>query len=127
MRIRSIRPEFWLSSTVQAIDPKIVYVGALPPRPRDYYKLYAPTYARSFVYILSNLAEEVVYVGMSWNPGNRFDKHKRKRPWWSQVTHVVILQVDASNPDEAEALTRGLEILCIRRLAPTGNIAGVLA
>lgn len=119
-----IPDEFW-STTVQAIAPRIIYDGAFPQRSRDYYRLARGSWNRAYVYLLYGSDDNLLYVGRTHRPGNRFDKHRR-RDWWPEVAALVLLEVEGENADEAHALVKRLELRAIRTLYPELNVAGVL-
>jgi hypothetical protein len=124
MRIRSTKPEFWRSVTVSAVAPEVIYDGPMPTGRRPYAGLAPAVGCTEYVYLLFGEQDELVYVGRSFRPADRFTKHRRK-PWWPQVAGLVLLRITGATPREATALTDGLERLAIKRLGPTGNIAGV--
>lgn len=124
MRIRSTKPEFWRSERVASLPLEVAYDGPLPRGPRCYAENIPGVAPNSeYVYLLFGLGDELVYVGRAWRVADRLTKHRR-RPWWPRVTDAVLVRVQGSTPNEAAWLTRRLEALAIRDLAPSGNVAG---
>lgn len=124
MRIRSTKPEFWRSARIAAMDLTVVYDGPFPTGPRAY-ATHLPGVAPNaeYVYLLFNDMDQLVYVGRAWRPADRFTKHRRKA-WWPEVANLALVRVQGTSPDGATALTKLLEALAIRDLAPRSNIAG---
>lgn len=125
MRIRSIRPEFWSSEDIAAMDWQLVYDGPIPKRVNTIAPM---TSAAEYVYLLFGSSDELIYVGRSFRPADRFTKHRRK-PWWHLVSGVVIIRV-SDTPSHMRASWRDpgpntarLEALAIDRLRPPANIA----
>lgn len=125
MRIRSIRPEFWSSEDIAAMDWQPIYDGPVPKR----VNAIAPmSTAAEYVYLLFDSTDELIYVGRSFRPADRFTKHHRK-PWWARVESVVIIRVTEDPPHTRPPwMTYGpntarLEALAIDRLHPPANIA----
>ena len=103
-----------------------VYKGPFPATTDGYYSLVQPARRRCFVYVLFDDAGEVVYVGKSFRPGNRFDRHRRK-PWWDAVATIAILQIDGPDRYLVERAAFAAELDAIHTLHPRHNIVGVLA
>lgn len=128
-KVRTLYPEtvwrlpdtFW-TATPRALGAEVAYEGVMPSRPADYYDLGGRD-GHGYVYLLSGF--ELLYIGKSWCPGNRFDRHRR-RLWWPGVRHLTLLRVRGDDHEETGALMDGLETFAIRRLLPVHNIAKVV-
>lgn len=103
---------------------EVIYSGAMPSSPSDYYAIALGGSRMSYVYILTGERGDALYVGMSRRPGNRFDKH-RSRDWWGQVEGLTVWRVEGEDRWHADRNARRLEAHAIRELLPAYNIAGV--
>lgn len=102
---------------------KLIYSGPVPPRPADYYALTGRSgHAYGFVYTLWNGAEPL-YVGMSYTPGQRFDRHRRKF-WWRRVDWLELHVFHGDDRRSVRVAMLAAEPQAIRELRPTHNIAG---
>lgn len=102
MRIRSIKPEFWRS---QDIDPNNVQV----------FKDFGESgVGHEFLYLLSDSAGRLLYVGITWSPFVRWRAHRGKHPWWSTVAHASVWRCRDED-------ARHWETRCIRELEPLHN------
>ncbi|MGP9682050.1 GIY-YIG nuclease family protein [Brachybacterium sp. AOP3-A1-3] len=125
MRIRSIRPEFWSSEDIAAMDWQVTYDGPVPKRVNTIAPM---TSAAEYVYLLFDSLDELVYVGRSFRPADRFTKHRRKS-WWKRVATVAIVRITEAPPHTRPPwMTYGpntarFEALAIDRLNPPANIA----
>lgn len=45
------------------------------------------------LYRFYNAGDELLYVGLSVNPGNRFERHRQDKTWWSEVTRIEMEQL----------------------------------
>ena len=128
-KVRALHPDPWQlpetfwTVTPRALGTEVAFTGPMPTRPKDYYDLGGRD-GYGYVYLLAG--EFLVYVGKSWCPGNRFDKHRR-RDWWDLVDHLTLLRVRGDSTTETEALMDGLETFAIRRLLPVANVAKVVS
>lgn len=106
------------------IPHTVVYDGSMPQAVADYYAItpLGSSFSCSFVYILSDINGDALYVGMSRRPGNRFDRHRR-RAWWSDVHSLRVLKVEPDMPSRARLDAKRLETQLIRALDPRCNIA----
>lgn len=89
MRIRSTKPEFWRSERIAALPWDVVYDG---PKPRRVNEVAPVRSDAEYVYLLFGERDELLYVGRSFRPADRFSSHHRKS-WWVQVTGVVLIAV----------------------------------
>lgn len=130
MRIATIPAALWDMPAMRAADPEVVYLGRMPQRGgdcRDAARLFPRAYhpsSAAYVYILLHVDGSAVYVGKARDPLARFTKHRR-REWWEEVYHLLLLRVEGASVDHADVLALGVEALCIRHLSPTYNVAGV--
>lgn len=120
---RGFKPDLW-TDEFRSIDPTITYDGPFPSRPRDYYELGWCGARYAYVYLLFDADNQLLYVGRARRPGNRFDKHRRQKPWWPSVSRLVLLGVTGESRADAHALVSRLEMHAIRTLDPLHNIAG---
>lgn len=77
------------------------------------------------IYIFWGCVDEPIYVGMSVNVPNRFDKHRR-RDWWPLVEHVELYHLPRMSDERARDFARRLhyfELAAIECLRPSANIA----
>lgn len=107
------------------MDWQPIYDGPVPKR----VNAIAPMdTAAEYVYLLFDSADELVYVGRSFRPADRFTKHRRK-PWWPTVASVALIRVSDVPSHERPSWrdpgpnTARLEALAIDRLRPPANIA----
>ena len=107
------------------ISSRRVYKGPFPDTSSGYYSLVQPMWRRCFVYVLFDWADNVLYVGKSFRPGNRFDRHRR-RDWWPDVSTVAILQIDGPERHEVERAAYNIELNTIHSLRPLHNVTGVI-
>jgi len=107
MRIRTIKPEFWHAEAINPVD-------------RAAWKVFGESGpGREFLYLLSDSAGRLVYVGITWNPFVRWTSHSRKQAWWSKVAYATVWRC-------SDADARPLETLCIKTLAPMHNVHQVV-
>lgn len=59
---------------------------------------------------------DLLYVGISWNPGRRWDTHRRLSRWWKLAVRVEV-DVYARERDALHA-----EVAWIRNARPTHNV-----
>lgn len=110
------------SQTAQEYVSTAIYDGPMPHSSRERYALTTPCKGRIFVYTLWDWAGRALYVGLSKNPPNRFDKHQR-RTWWPDVTHLGIIQLEGS-PEGVRRKAEALEARLIVSLKPAHNVLG---
>lgn len=123
MRIRSIKPDFWRSERVAALDLDCVYDGPLPRGHKCYARNLPGVRTNSeYVYFLFGVDDALIYVGRAWRVADRLTKHRR-RSWWPMIERIALVQVRGGSSSEAERSTRLLEALAIQELGPTGNLA----
>jgi hypothetical protein len=122
MRIRGTKPEFWKSRRIASIPTEVAFDGPFPTGNKPYVDLPRATGNSRFVYLLLSSVGKPVYIGRSWRPADRFSSHRRKS-WWSQVAHLVIIRVSGASPVEADVYTARVEQVLIEELAPSGNIS----
>lgn len=61
--------------------------------------------------------DSLLYVGMTIDSGRRYGDHRRRQPWWGEVTRIMIER----HPDRQAA--RRAELLAIRTEQPRYNVA----
>lgn len=102
MRIRSIKPEFWRSMGIDALD-------------RQSWKLFGESGpGREFIYLLYGANRELLYVGITWNPFVRWTAHSKKHVWWPDVVHAEVWVC-------ADEDARHWESRCIKGMSPVHN------
>lgn len=125
MRIRSTKPEFWRSDAVSSIDWEVIYDGPVPARLNPIAPISSTC---EYVYLIFDESDQLLYVGRSFRPADRFTQHRRKA-WWPMAAGVVIIRVAElpryqrkpwhySGPNTAR-----LEALAISELHPSANVA----
>jgi hypothetical protein len=103
VRIRSIRPEFWRSDDIDALD-------------RQSWKRFGTAEpGHEFLYRLYDADMRLLYVGITWNPFVRWTAHSKEKPWWAQVARVELFVCDGNRH------ARQWETWCIKNLAPVHN------
>lgn len=73
--------------------------------------------ASQVLYRFWNLADELLYVGITAKPWERWKQHRGDKPWWSEVAKVT-LETFATRED-----VRAAELEAIRNERPRYNIA----
>lgn len=125
MRIRSTKPEFWRSGRIASVDWEVIYDGPIPKRVNGIAPMSSTC---EYVYLLFDGRDDLLYVGRSFRPADRFTKHRRKS-WWSDVNGVVIIRVaelpmNLRRPRERVGPnTVLLEACAIAELHPRANVA----
>lgn len=103
MRIRSIKPEFWRE-------------GLIPDYSPQEWKQFGPApVGRVFLYRFFNEVGSLLYVGITWNPWDRWRVHRKEKPWWPEVTSYDLHLCE----DDRHA--RDWETWCIKNLDPKYN------
>jgi predicted GIY-YIG superfamily endonuclease len=44
------------------------------------------------LYRFYNAGDELLYIGLTTNPGQRFTSHAHKKPWWTEVANITLEQ-----------------------------------
>lgn len=94
----------------------LMHIEINPDSPSDWADIYHCQPAHEFVYIFRNKSDEVLYVGVTWSAKQRWNNHRRKKPWWREVAKAEVLCF--SKDHEALAHERNL----IKRMKPKYNI-----
>lgn len=68
------------------------------------------------LYLLFDADDRLLYVGITFDPSQRFVTHKRTMPWWGQVARRDVRWFDTRSEAEAE------EIATIQRADPPYNV-----
>jgi len=76
----------------------------------------SPTSAPASVYRAFDESGELLYVGMSSGPRERFNQHAKDRPWWDEVARIEVERF----PTRAEAARA--EVEAIRTERPLHNV-----
>lgn len=88
-------------------------------------RIAAQTYARAErpkvieVYVVYNVADEIIYVGRTDSWWHRQNQHKRRTPWWPEARRIVH-QYHETYGDSLVA-----EAVLIRDNRPRYNVEGV--
>ena len=98
-----------------------VYEAAFPVGRHPYKNVPGMKQNHEYVYILRDATGAAVYVGRSFRPADRFTKHRRK-PWWTVVAHLTVLQIVGRDHIDAEMRGARLERALIAQLQPYGNL-----
>lgn len=103
MRIRSIKPEFWRTSALDSNDVQsFKEFGTAGP-------------GREFIYLLFDSDYQLLYVGITWKPFDRWRSHKKRHSWWQEVARAEVWICE----DERSA--RSWETWCIKHFDPLHN------
>lgn len=70
-----------------------------------------------YLYRLFDAQDNLLYVGVTFMPGNRFDQHRREKHWWDQVARKEI------EPFESRSSALDAERSVIAAEAPRHNLA----
>lgn len=115
--------DFMATVQLRATGARVVYRGEFPKQSREYYSLTPRiNHCTGFIYVLYDCAGRVLYIGRSWRPGNRFDKHRRQRWWWGDVTGLALIRFDGTDRREAEGIISAVEVLAIQKMRPVHNV-----
>lgn len=71
------------------------------------------------LYRLYDASDTLVYLGIAYDPDNRWYQHSRERKWWPQVTRKTVTWYDTRELAEAA------ETAAIRAERPVHNRAGI--
>lgn len=77
------------------------------------------TWKRTALYRLYNEANELLYIGIAFNPTRRYNQHRKTKTWWPEVARKEVCWYE--NRTEAE----DAEDAAIRDERPRYNIDGV--
>lgn len=87
MRIRSTKPEFWERAI--SIPHEVIWDGPRPTRVNAVAPMRAGV---EYVYMLFDPSDQLLYVGRSFRPADRFASHCR-RVWWPDVERFAFVAV----------------------------------
>ena len=91
--------------------------AVIDPLDRQSWKRFGTADAgHELIYRLYNIAGQLLYVGITWNPFVRWTYHARTKPWWTEVASVAVHQCR----DDRDA--RAQETAAIHAEAPRYNI-----
>lgn len=102
-----------------------IYSGPPLHRVREFAPITPLGWTTRYVYILRDAAGAPLYVGQSWNPQRRMEKHRRNKPWWPDVARMEILRVVGTNVATSDTAVAEAEMFFIRLLRPLHNKVGV--
>ena len=72
------------------------------------------------VYRLRDEADRLLYVGMTWNPKERWKRHRKTKPWWGDVRRAEI------ECHDSDALALEAEWKAIKTEGPLHNLHGAV-
>lgn len=81
-----------------------------------------PQYNRMFLYLLRSDADELLYVGITWNIKSRWQQHRQKKAWWPQVTTAEVHCITEASEVDAVNAARRIEWRHIHELQPLKNL-----
>lgn len=121
-RIRSIKPEFWDSPSLNNIkyenlgvfDVKPVGAGRWLDFPRS------SAEPLEYVYFIYSLQNELLYVGKTEDAYRRIRRHARKL-WFNDADYIAIYSIHGDSRAESEFNTFEVERVAIESLEPTFN------
>lgn len=90
---------------------------------RDWRTIGVPNANVMFLYKLYSASDDLLYVGITWNVHYRWQQHRQKKDWWSEVAKASVIEVKAAGAWEAERDVRSLERLTIATLKPSKNLS----
>lgn len=91
------------------------YTLHAPFQPGDTVRPLAPPGSCS-LYRFYDSQGDLLYVGVAWNPGRRWEHHRRTAAWWREATRAVVAVYDC----QASALSA--ERAWIRNAQPRFNV-----
>lgn len=115
--------QFLQATSVRAMDAAVIYDGEVPERPLSIYHMSGHSRRHSYVYMFCR-DEQVLYVGMSRNPGARYERHRQKAIWFYPANRYVLVEFEGGTEHEARSMARFVENRAIRLLKPGFNIVG---
>lgn len=68
------------------------------------------------LYRLFDQKHQLLYVGIAWNPGERFKQHRHGKPWWSEVASAELAHYPS------RALAMDAEVAAIKSEQPRHNV-----
>ena len=70
----------------------------------------------TFIYRLYDKAGVLLYIGITTDPNRRFAAHAADKPWWPEVAHHIIEEIDTATARQTERET-------IRQERPRYNVS----
>jgi predicted GIY-YIG superfamily endonuclease len=117
-RIRSVKPELRVSEVVASWPREVRYFWVLPERPDARWQraaLRLPAGMTTLFYHVWDGHGQLLYVGVTGNPVERWRRHAQKRQWWSLVALITW------EPYAKEHLALAAERAAIRLERPVYN------
>lgn len=97
------KPQFWARETFSPNDIQAFKkFGTAGP-------------GQCFIYQLFDDNQQLLYVGITWNPFDRWRSHRKKYEWWQSVVSAAVWIC------ESERNARTWETWCIKNLSPIHN------
>jgi hypothetical protein len=78
----------------------------------------------SFVYHVFDADGDLLYVGLTATPRNRWDAHRRKARWWSRAAYLHLHEVRGRDRNTADMGARHWERMAIHNAMPLFNVLG---
>jgi predicted GIY-YIG superfamily endonuclease len=115
--------EFLVRISPKYANPRLMHDGPKPDHHRDVNGL--AEWSRTSCYVYMFLRDGwALYIGMSGDPGRRFEVHSTKRPWFDVANEYVLIRLECPEYWQARDAARAAELAAIRMFGPTFNIAG---
>jgi hypothetical protein len=103
--------------------PRLIYSGDMLD-PHEIHEAAPMGWSVAFVYHVFDTAGEVLYVGFTETPLNRWQAHRRKANWWDSATMLNLYQVDGRDRNTAQNGARRWESRAIHGALPRFNRLG---
>lgn len=78
----------------------------------------------TYVYVMADETEELLYVGMTDDPARRYDQHQSSSPWGERIKFWDLYAVMGRDPETARLSAGYWESLAINTLLPPFNRTG---
>lgn len=116
--------DFLTRISPEKANPTVVYEGPRPDSHNDVYAAAQWERHASYVYLFARDGW-VIYVGMSTNPGRRFEVHHWSKDWFLVANEYVLLKLTRSQLWASRDDARMVERAAIGMFGPSHNRAGV--
>ena len=93
------------------------------PIDRDWGSIGEPAWNRMYLYLLRSEDNELLYVGITWNIKSRWQQHRLKKDWWSEVATAEVHEFTGKDELSAVQEIRKIERRHIATLNPIKNIS----
>lgn len=124
-RIHSITPEY--IDDRRFTLPRLIYSGDML-EPHDFHQVTAGAeWSVAYVYFVFDTCGELLYVGRTASPLNRWQAHRRKARWWPHATALNLYRVDGADRLSSDLGVRHWELHAIHGALPRYNLQGPAA